>query len=447
MNKRFLNFIITFILIFAIFSSLFSAAAFQISGFELNAQGAMLISLDTGEVLYSKNAEQKMYPASITKLLVAAIVLDNTNNLDSEIITMTKSALREISGTGASVIGLSEGEELTARQALYCLLISSGGDIAYAIAEHYGGSTDGFMDLMNKKSAEIGMANSSFGNPVGLHDEYTYTTPSDVAKLAKYVLKYKEIIEITSLARYTLPATNMSKQRTLSTTNFLIDPTTNYYYKYAKGLKTGFTDEAGRCVVSTASFDNGAYNYLCVIMGCNSSGGQRNEFVDSRNLYRWAYNNFEFKSILDTTKPVAEIPVELSIDTDFIQLYPENSLTSILPIKADESTINVNATLLYEKVDAPVTPGTVLGTADVLYAGEVIGTVNLVSHDTVKANLFLQIGRVAKNIFSSTAFKIVGVLIIVGVLVFIGICIHLNFGNKKRRKVKYIPYDKDIKKR
>ena len=445
MNKRFLNFIITFILIFSIFSSLFSVSAFQISGFELNAQGAMLVSLDTGEVLYSKNAEQKMYPASITKLLVAAIVLDNTNDLDSEKIIMTKAALREISGTGASVIGLLEGEELTVRQALHCLLISSGGDIAYAIAEHFGGNTEGFMDLMNKKCAEIGMTNSSFGNPVGLHDDNTYTTPSDVVKLSRYALKYKEIIEITSLPRYTLPATNMSKQRILSTTNFLIDPATNYYYKYAKGLKTGFTDEAGRCVVSTASYNG--YNYLCVIMGCNSKGGNRNEFLDSRNLYRWAFNNFEFKSVLDIQKPVAEIPVQLSLDTDFIQLYPENSITSILPIKADESTINIDATILYEKVDAPVTPGTVLGTADVLYAGEVIGTVNLISHDTVKANLFLQIGRVAKNIFGSTAFKIIGVLIIIGILVFIGICIHLNLSNKKRRKVKYIPYNKDIKKR
>ncbi len=443
MNKRLSKFIITFILIFAIFSSVFSVSAFQISEFEINAQGAVLVSLDTDEILYSKNPEQKMYPASITKLLVAAIVLDNTSDLDNEKITMTKSALLEISGTGASVIGLAEGEELTARQALHCLLISSGGDIAYAIAEHYGGSTEGFMDLMNKKSAEIGMTNSSFGNPVGLHDEYTYTTPSDVVKLAKYVLKYEEILEITSLTRYTLPATNKSNQRILSTTNFLIDPTTNYFYKYAKGLKTGFTDEAGRCVVSTASYNG--YNYLCVIMGCNSDGGKRNEFIDSQNLYRWAFNNFEFKSVLDTEKPVAEIPVELSLDTDFLKLYPEISLRSILPRKADESTININPTLSHEKVDAPISAGTILGTADILYAGEVIGTVNLITHDSVKANLFLQIGRTAKNIFGSTAFKIIIALIVLGVLIFIGICIYMNLDNKKRRKVKYIPYDKHTK--
>ncbi len=441
MHKKFCKFIISFILIFAIFCCAVSVSAFNISGFELNAEGAMLLSLDTDEILYSKNADKKMYPASITKLLVAAIVLDNTENLDTEIITYTNEANNAILGTGASVIGLKIGEELTARQALYCLLISSGGDVAYAIAEHYGGSIENFMSMMNSKARDIGMVNSSFGNPVGLHDEYTYTTPRDVSTLAKYVLKYDVILEITSLARYQLPATNMSGIRYLSTTNFLIDPATNYFYKYAKGLKTGFTDEAGRCVVSTAKLDG--YNYLCIIMKCDSSGGVRNEFIDSSNLYRWAFNNFEYKSVLDISKPVAEIPVDLSFDTDYIPLYPEKSITSILPIKADESTILVDTTLLNERVKAPVKAGTVLGTADVLYAGEIIGQVNLVSREDIKANMFLQIGDAVKKAVSSATFKIIIAILLGGVLVFIGICIRLNTNNKKRRKVKYIPYDKD----
>lgn len=436
--KKLFKYIITLILIFSIFVSP-TASAFQISGFELNAKAAMLISLDTGEVLYAKNENAKMYPASLTKILAAVIVLENTADLDNTKIVTTKSALREISGTGASVIGLSVGEELTVRQALYCLLVSSGGDVAYVIAEHFGGSTEGFMDMMNKKAAEIGMTASHFGNPVGLHDEQTYTTAADIALLTKYAMQYEALVEITSTARYQLAATNKSGARTLSTTNFLIDPSTNYYYKYASGIKTGFTDEAGRCVVSTASYEG--YNYLCVIMNCDSSGGQRNEFIDSRNLYRWAFNNFEYKTLIDTTLPVAEMPVELSMSSDFIQLYPEKSITSILPVQADSSTINIVPNLISETVDAPVEAGTVLGTADIIYAGEVIGTVNLVSRETVKANVILQTGRVLKNIFTSTAFKIILVIIIAGVVIFIGACIKLNMKSTKRRKVKYMPYD------
>ncbi len=442
MIKRTFKYIITFLLIFSILSSI-PVSAFQFNEFELNAKGTVLLSLDTDEVLYSQNADQKMYPASLTKMLVTAVVLDNTTDLSSK-VTVSKSALNEISGTGASVIGLKVGEELTIEQALYCLLIASGGDVAYVLAEHFGGDTAGFMDMMNKKAVEIGMTASHFGNPVGLHDDETYTTPNDIVKLFKYVLNYPIFKEIVGKARYTLPATNLSKSRILSTTNFLIDPSTNYFYKYCNGGKTGFTDEAGRCVVTTAT--NGGYTYMCVIMNCDTKNGVQNQFRDSINLYKWAFTSFEYKSVLDITKPVTEIPLELSMDTDYLQLYPEISLKKILPKAADESTITIVPKLNKEAAKAPVTVGTVYGTADIIYGGEVIGTVNLVSRENIKANIILQIGAIFKGVISSTVFKIILILIAAAVVVYIVIVIKLNTDSKKRhRKVRYIPYDKDNK--
>ncbi|MBQ0083583.1 MAG: D-alanyl-D-alanine carboxypeptidase, partial [Clostridiales bacterium] len=436
-----IKYIITFLLIFSIFSlNILPASAFQVSGFEIWAQGALLVSLDTEEVLYSKNADQKLYPASLTKMLVATVVLENTENLDNEKITYTETANNAILGTGSSVIGLKIGEELTARQALNCLLISSGGDVAYALAEHYGGSTEGFMQMMNDTAQKIGMTASHFGNPVGLHDNDTYTTPHDIYLLAKYALKYKDFEDITSTRRYTLEATNMSRARTLSTTNFLTDPSTNYYYKYAKGIKTGFTDEAGRCVVSTASY--GGYNYICVIMNCQNTDGRRHEFLDSQNLYRWAFNNFEYKSVLDTTKPAAELPVELSLDTDHIELFPKTTLNRILPKNADASTISLKVNLNCSVATAPVAADTVFGTADVIYAGETIGQVELVSKENISSNIFLKAGRFIKDAVKSTAFKIIVFLIIAAVIIFIIIVIFMNRDRKKRRKVKYVPYDK-----
>lgn len=441
MFKTLIKYILTFIIIISIVSC--TVSAYQINGFELNAHTAVLLSLDTGEVLYSQNADEKVYPASLTKMLAAVVLIENTADLDSEKIVMTKSALRSISGTGSSVIGLQENEEITARQALHCLLVSSGGDVAYAIAEHYGGSTEGFMVLMNQKAAEIGLASSHFGNPVGLHDEETYTTGNDIALLAKYALQHEAFVEATSVSRYTLPATNLSAQRTLSTTNFLIDPTTNYYYQYAKGIKTGFTDQAGRCVVSTASYNG--YNYLCVIMGCKNENGLRNEFIDSRNLYRWAFNNFEYKSILDSTKPVTEIKLNLSLSTDHIALYPEKGLTQIFPKSADSSTITIKPHLISEEVDAPIKAGDILGTADIIYSEQTIGTVNLVASESVNANFILQIARVVKNIFSSLVFKIILAVLGIALIIYIGAIIKLNMGRKSHRKVKYIPIDKDKK--
>lgn len=437
--KKIFNFILTFVLVGCIFFST-QVSAFEISGFDLNARAAMLVSLDTGDVLYAKNSTDKMYPASLTKMLVAVIMMENTSDWQNEKITMTDSAMKAILGTGSSVIGLKVGEELTATDALHCLLISSGGDVAYAIAEHYGGSVENFLDMMNNKAAEIGMKNSHFGNPVGLHDEYTYTTAEDISKLAIYALNFSIFKEVTSKPRYTVAPTNKSPSRTLSTTNFLIDPTTNYYYQYSSGIKTGFTDEAGRCLASTATYNG--YSYLCIIMGCDGTGGKRNEFLDSKNLYRWAFNGFEFKSVLDTTKPVTEMPVELSLSTDHVKLYPEKSITRILPKDADSSTLSIIPHLNAESVDAPVNAGDILGTADIIYAEENIGTVNLIAGETVKSSFLLVFARTVKNIVSSLAFKLILLAILLVIIIYIIMIIRLNARSKSHRKVKYIPYNK-----
>ncbi|MBO5726159.1 MAG: hypothetical protein J6S00_03755, partial [Clostridia bacterium] len=173
---------------------------------------------------------------------------------------------------------------------------------------------------------------------------------------------------------------------------------------------------------------------------------QRNEFVDSRNLYRWAFNDFEYKELLDVSKPVTEIPLELSMETDYRKLYPSNNITQILPKNADSSTITIKPHLKSESVDAPVKKGDVLGTADVIYAGEVLGTVKLVSKEDIKANVILKAGRVIKNIFTSSAVKIILIVIVGAIVIYVLICVYLTYkSRKKRRKVKYIPYNKHEK--
>ena len=411
-----------------------SASAYEIEGFSLDAHTALLISLDTGETVFSQNAEEKVYPASLTKILSAIVMIENTEDFDKEIITYTKEANDEILGTGSVVVGLKIGEQFTAKNALYGLLVSSGGDVAYAIAHHYGGSTEGFMKMMNDKAAEIGLENSHFGNPVGLHDEATYTTGADISRLVRYALKYDLFKEVTSSVKYTFPATNMSEPRQFTSTNFLINPNTNYYYAPAKGIKTGFTDEAGRCVVSTAS-QNG-YNYLCVIMGCKNADGKRNEFLDSANIYRWAFEKFEQKTVFDSKKPVTEIKVNLSLDTDHVSLFAKEELLRILPKADDPSKLTINPKLKQEEIDAPVEKGAVLVTAEVLYEGKVIGEVDLIAGESVSPSTILIIGRGIKNFFTSTAFKIIIAVIAVLVLAYIGMIIKLNSRKKRRRRKK-----------
>ncbi len=436
MVKKIVSYILTILLLFSVSVSAF---AYEPNGFTVSAEAGMLVSLDTGEVLFEKNIDKKVYPASITKIMTALIILESEKFDPAAKIAMREDVDKYITGTGSVVSTLRVGEEITQLELLYMVLMSSAGDCAYLAALHYGETVDGFVELMNKKAESLGLSGTHYGNPVGLHDEQTYTTVRDIRTISEYALKNEIFVEATSKARFTIGATNMSGERTLSTTNFLQDTTTNYFYQYAKGIKTGFTNEAGRCLVSTASHNG--YNYLCILMKCPNDGGTREEFKESRELYKWAFNEFEYKEVADTENPVAEVKVELSFSTDHIPVYIENGFVTILPKNADASTIKVETHLDKETVDAPIKKGDKLGTADIIYAEKVIGKVKLIAGAEVKKDWPLEVIRAIKRFFVSDGMKVVYGLIAIAVVIFIIAVIRMNSGRGKKRKVKYIPYD------
>ncbi|MBR7071193.1 MAG: D-alanyl-D-alanine carboxypeptidase [Clostridia bacterium] len=419
----------------------FSVCAYEPTNVDVSAKAAMLASLDTGEILYSKNIDEKVYPASIAKIMTILLILEHPDFRPDARITMVDEVDRWITGTGSAVSNLAVGEEFSALDLVYLILMTSCGDCAYLAAIVYGGSVENFVKKMNSRAAELGLTGTHYSNPVGLHDEGTYTTVRDIYTLTSYALKNETFKTVCESVRYKMPATNKSGERTLSTTNFLQDPSTNYYYSYAHGVKTGFTDEAGRCLVSTASYNG--YRYLCIVMKCPANLGQRVEFIQSKELFRWAFNNFSFKQVADANNPVCEIGVDLSPDTDYLPLYIKNGFISVLPNESDTSTIKIVPHLKQDTVDAPVKKGTVLGTADIVFAEKTLGTVDLVAGNDVRASKFLAVVRSVKRVFTSNYMKIVYVCIGVGVLLFIIAVIRLNSGRKNKRKVRYIPYRDD----
>ncbi len=440
MLKKLFSIIFTFILVFSVVLTPLTASAYEITGFDITARAGMLVSMDTGEILYSNNIDQKMYPASLTKIMTVTLMLESEKYDPAGKVAMTKEVQQLISGTGSAVSNFQIGEEITQLDLVYTVLMSSFGDCAYLAAIYYGGSVDGFVAMMNEKANELGLTGTHYSNPVGLHEAENYTTARDVYTIMSYALKNETFKTVCGTSRYTIEATNMSGKRILSTTNFLLDNTTNYYYQYAKGGKTGYTDEAGRCLVSFASYNG--YNYMCVLMNCPPNADKRYEFIESAELYRWAFNNFSFKEVANSTDPVCEMPVELSLDTDFVSLYFEKPFVTVLPNEADDSTIVVKPHLKSESADAPVKKGEVLGTADIIYAEQVIGTVNLVAGDSVKESKLLIALKYVKSFFGSIYMKVVYVLIALAVVIFILMVIRLNIARIRKRRVKYIPYGK-----
>lgn len=437
-KKTFSIFFICFLIILSVISPL-SASAYEITTFDITAESGMLVSLDTGEVLWEKNADKKVYPASITKIMTAVLMVESDKWDPTAKVTLTQEAFDICLGTGLSVSLLNVGEEFTQLDLLYTVLLSSFGDCTYLAASIFGGSIDGFVEMMNQKAQELGLSGTHYSNPVGLHDEGTYTTANDTHKLTLYAKKFDIINEVTSKSRYKLVTTS-GTTRTLSTTNLLLDNSTGYYYQYAKGFKTGYTDMAGRCLVSTASYNG--YNYMCILFKCPNNRNNRHEFLESRELYRWAFNNFTFKEIANSSEQVFEIPLKLSLDTDFVPLYFKEPFVSVLPKEADDSTIVVKPYFENETATAPIKKGQVLGYAEIIYAEKVIGKVDLIANDDIKQSKLLYFFEVVKNFFTSKAMKFVYIIIGAIIVGFILVCIKLNMPRKKK-KIKYVPYKDD----
>lgn len=425
------------LIICLIFTPVLTVNAYEPTGIEISANAAMLVSMDTDEVLYEKNADTRVYPASITKIMTTLLILESDKYNPNAKIAMTEEALDLISGTGSSVSLFNAGVEFTQLDLVYMVLMSSYGDCALLAADYYGGSVENFVAMMNTRANELGLTGTHYENPIGLHHEQNYTTAQDTYTLTKFALQNETFKEVCESTRHTVNSS--AGTRVLSTTNFLQDNTTNYYYQYAKGVKTGFTDEAGRCLVSTASYNG--YNYMCIVFGCPPNA--KNHFTESKELYRWAFNNFEFKTVADVTTPVAEIAVEKSFDTDFVSLYVEKSFTSVLPKDANDSTISIVPKPTADTVNAPIKKGQVLGTADIIYAEKVIGTVNLVANENIEQSFILNTLDIVGNFLTSSYMIVVYVLVGVIILIFVIAIIKMNSKKSKKRKIKYKPYNEN----
>lgn len=216
----------------------------------------------TGKVLYSKNAEEKMYPASTTKIVTAILTLENCN-LD-DIVTVSYDAVLSIPD-GYSSASLQIDEQLTVEQLLQLLLVHSANDAANVLAEHIGGSVESFVSMMNTKVSELHLSNTHFTNSFGMHNENHYTTAQDLATIMRYCIKNETFRKISGSASCAIPATNKYGTRKYTSTNELIIPNSKYYYPNLTCGKTGYTSQAGDCLVSCSYKDN--LELVCVILG------------------------------------------------------------------------------------------------------------------------------------------------------------------------------------
>ena len=419
-----------------------SGTSYNIDAPEYESDIALLVNADTDTVIYEKNAEKITAPASLTKIVTALVTLSKCNDLSKK-IKCAPEAVDSILGTGSSIAGLYGGEVTTLEMLLYCLFLPSANDAAAVLAYHFSdGNSESFVNEMNEFVKTLGCKNTFFVNPHGLDNEeikgfdgetQNQTTAYDMYLIAKEALKNETIVKISSKYGKTMPATNKSDERYLYNTNPLLNNYSYYYYEDAVGLKTGTTDKAGACLISSA-VKNG-YTYIAISMHGTLDyvldGEKRNSaFLTCRYMLRWAFENMQMKVLADDSRNMGEVKVKYGRGCDYAALVPSESISAVVKkdIGIDDMRV-VYSDDFPEEVKAPVKKGQEIGKAKLMYKKIKSADITLVAQQDVKKNYLWAIFSFFEKIVTSKVFLCF--IIFVAVILFI-----FYNGTKKKRKAK-----------
>lgn len=399
--KVFVSFVLLFAVILHFSPRLRVSSAFEPYA-ELHSEGVYMVNLDTDTVIYSKNAFERFYPASLTKIMTAIVVMENCPDLNEGVRVGEEAFDEFLSGNpnkeGIASAGLEPGQEnLTYRDCLNALMISSACEAGNILALNLCGSIGDFTDLMNAKAEELGCMGTHFSNAHGLWERDNYSTPYDMYLIARYGWEQVEgFARLCDTDTYGLPPNTANPEGyELDNVNPLLSPKSDYYVDYAHGIKTGsidyYYDEYGntydgmKCMVSTAQKDG--LSYLTVTMQAPffSEDGERKSYAaeDHFNLYGWVYDCFECRAA------IAEGEIFASIDVNEggkarVPLAAKKGYYAILPKDLTEyNPVETSVILSATSVDAPVYKGDVLGSLEIYYRGELTQTVDLVAAQSV----------------------------------------------------------------
>lgn len=364
--KRYLLIIVAF--------CLFISNAKAAEDYAPGAKSAILIDNATGKVLFEKNADEKLAPASMTKIgsmLLIMEAIDNGNlSLDDQ-VTISE----EAANMGGSQVFLEAGEVYTVDALLKSVAVASGNDAVVALAEKIAGSQDEFVEMMNKRFKELGASNTNFVNAHGLDAEGHYSTARDMAIIAMELLKHEKILEYTSIYEEYLEKNDGTKTW-LVNTNKLVR-----FYDGVDGLKTGYTTTAGYCLTATAKKDN--FRLISVVMGEESTESRSSDTVKMLN---YGFNTYKINTIKTKDEVLGKVRVEQGKE-DFVEIVLLEDATELLKNTQELETYKFN--LKVNKIKAPVKPGDIVGSAEIIDAeGNIIDEVNVtVKKEIKKANL------------------------------------------------------------
>lgn len=388
-------------------------------------EAVYLFNADTGKTILNQNAGQQQYVASLTKLMTALLLLESGKDLNGEVTVPTAltQEFRDIQNANGTTMGLRIGETVRRIDLLYGLLVASANDAASVIASDVsGGDLTAFVAQMNARAKELGCMDTTFSCVHGLYDYGNVSTAEDLAKIAAACYANETYMQAANTLTYTLPATNLHQnERTIKSTNLMLDPEYAYHRDYVRGMKTGFTTLAGRCFVTFAQQDG--HTYGLVVLGSDMD----NIYRECAEILDWAFSSFSDRQLVDTETVLTTIPLTKCRTEEVVELYAASGLSGYGHAD-DEVTFEFSVP---ESTSATVKEGAVLGTATVYLDGYEMGTVDLVTHKEYVSDFRTD----AKTTLLLMA-ALIGILIVLGFLTMVagGGSLNLRRRSRSRRR-------------
>ena len=405
--------------------------------FEVTAEAAYIVNLDTNLVVYEKNSETPLVAGSLTKLMTMILLLKNyQDQLDTITVTAPGYIYDYLYGLDASSADIRRGETHTLRTLLYAMEVQSGNEAAYIVADYMGGgSIDNFVAMMNAEAEAIGCTGTTFTDPCGL-DEGNITTARDSYLLLRAAMEYDAFVEAAGVYTWQVPQSSAhDAPYTIISTNRMISSASELYRSYTQGGKTGSLSSGWQNFASWHTQDG--ETYISVLLHSSDEIGNTPAEIETGQLMDWVFATFGVGAALDTTQPISELPVRYATEAESVMLYPVDNMMTLLPREGGaavtEQTFN-----LPESLAAPVTQGEVVGSVTISIEGEEVGTVDLIAGSNVSRNQVLYTLSRVGEFFSSTYFKVVVILTMVTVAIYAfvwvaAMLIALNEEGKRKR--------------
>lgn len=339
-----------------------------------NAKSAILIEASTGEILYQKNANERLAPASMTKIMSLILIMENIENGNlkwNDIVVVSKNA----SSMGGSQIFLETNEMMTVEDLVKGICIASGNDATVSLAEKIAGTEKAFVKLMNDKAKSLGLRNTNFMNSTGLDAEGHYSSAYDMSIMARELVRHEKILEFSSIYEDYLRK-NTAKKFWLVNTNKLVK-----FYSYIDGLKTGYTGNAGYCLTATGMKND--MRLISVVMGEENTD---NRTTDTLAMLDYGFNMYSINKVVNKDKSLGNVRVNLG-DIENVDIMLEEDITILNNNQKGKK--NITYEINTNNINAPVKKGDVVGKLDVYEEGRYLYSRDItVMNDIEKANIF-----------------------------------------------------------